>query len=137
MKKYFAKYLPVAGKEQEGKPLDIYVGNIKLFLCSRDIKVQDRVIFFQTKNNDSFGTIVEIFNSSYDVYLGNKISIINIPKNGCFKVIGEISKNAIWVKEGDEFDKEELEANGVGPNWSDNFSNWKFKIKCDKCETYH
>jgi len=35
-----------------------------------------------------------------------------------FKVIGKVSKEALWVKDGDEFDDDELIANGYGVNWN-------------------
>lgn len=106
MKKYFTKYLPVEGEIKNG---DKYVTEdgilrdttyqtedgrggtidrthdkkVKLFLCSRDIQVGDKVI-------DS------IDGKEYEVKSGF------LPPE-MVKVIGEISPEAKWVKEGDEF----------------------------------
>lgn len=72
----------------EGKP-------IKLFLCSRDIKVGDTI-------HDEDGGVYELNNSSYlEGYKNRNCTHM-------FKVIGEISPEAGWVKEGDEFDKDQI-----------------------------
>lgn len=109
MKQYFAKYLPVEGEIKEGLPALFTDGVIaiplqcnvelakkngakvvKLFLCSRDVNLGDDVL-------DSN------FNKHYvsDNYMTNKHQW----EGNWFKVIGEISPNAKWVKEGDEFDE--------------------------------
>jgi hypothetical protein len=94
MKQYFAKYLPVEGEIKEG---DIVIGmdgkKVKLFLCSRNIQVGDKVLDIRTNTwkevNNSCG--VELYKQK--------------PNDIQFKVIGEISPNAKWVKEGDEFEE--------------------------------
>lgn len=110
MKPYFAKYLPV-----DGKPInntDIVIGErgtimtyfaykalggsgsikkAKLFLCSRDIQVGDN---YQSPKR--FGSKEYI-----DAYCDGDF----FP--GSFKVFGEISTEATWVKEGDEFNEDE------------------------------
>lgn len=100
---HFAKYLPVEGEIKEGDNItnknklftptiwtadkaDVNKDNIekvKLFLCSRDIQVGDKVI-------DS------IDGKEYEVKSGF------LPPE-MVKAIGEISPEAKWVKEGDEF----------------------------------
>lgn len=125
MKKYFTKYLPIEGEIKEGDwykskfrsenkffhyeqwkdDRTTYFGNnpkedvlfkVKLFLCSRDIQVGD-----------------EYYNSmGYKVDHTWDEEAIQDSKDfpdDIFKVIGEISPDAIWVKEGDEFDEDELE----------------------------
>lgn len=132
-KPYFAKYLPVEGEIKEGDwyipkssklilqslmtevsygvPIAGIIMNttkqlshtfhseplqkVKLFLCSRDIKVGDIV-------KDS------LFNEHLvtDNYMGNKHQW----EGNWFKVIGEVSPEAKWVKEGDEFGEDELMA---------------------------
>lgn len=113
MKTYFAKYLPVEGEIKQGvkavfsptggklstdKPLPEWVIKSsnekgfklgKLFLCSRDIQVGDEIIY-------------EITNAKFK-WDGNTPQR---PED--FKVIGEISPEATWVKEGDEFEEEQL-----------------------------
>lgn len=114
MKPYFAKYLPVEGEIKEGSiilldngtpvivgpaGIDLFTGHsiVKLFLCSRDIQVGDKI-------KDENDLTVE--------YELNNISYLNLYKekelNYHFKVIGEISPDATWVKEGDEFQKDEI-----------------------------
>lgn len=104
--KYFTKYLPVEGEIKEG---DYYLNNgtptkrtegtedksylnqqkVKLFLCSRDIQVGDTVHY-------------PLNNYIPVQWLGGNLT------GHEFKVIGEISPNAIWVKEGDEFDEDQI-----------------------------
>ena len=106
MKKYFCKFLPVEGEIKEG---DFYITSpdykivrkcedrswgtfemckkVKLFLCSRDIEVGDKAW-------TTVGSCFDTFKEGYD-------------KQYWFKVIGEISSEATWVKEGDEFDEYE------------------------------
>lgn len=131
MKKYFTKYLPVEGEIKEIKDTwvitpsglgqfelrshttdlqptsqivvhtkngyksfnELDIKPIKLFLCSRDIQGGDRVADEKGQN--------------YYVDYGN-ISVIGSKIQG-YKVIGEISPDAIWVKEGDEFDENEIQ----------------------------
>lgn len=124
MKKYFAKYLPVEGEIKLNKPFfekdklimgwdnphDMtyinekkYIQAAKLSLCSRDIQIGDK---FQQNP------------ASFPAYISNCIDV----KDGfaicdedrkwtlgtIFKVIGEISLEATWVKEGMEFDEGEV-----------------------------
>jgi len=115
MKKYFAKYLPVEGEIRKGllvrNNLDGLIGEcmrepskeeirdkeyslVKLFLCSRDIQVGDKCKFVSEDGR--------VFNS----LLEGEDNINFVDR---FKVIGEISPNATWVKEGDEFDENQLQ----------------------------
>lgn len=122
MKPYFAKYVPVEEEIKEGDlyscphkghalkidglPLahppkmviceygqggalcpDCY--KVKLFLCSRDFESGDRV-----QKSDSLSKY-------WDLESQNDVRIAK--EQGFFKVIGEISPDATWVKEGDEF----------------------------------
>jgi hypothetical protein len=85
MKKYFAKYLPVEGE----------IKKVKLFLCSRNIEVGDKYYYNGTETDicDSEIRLEQI--KEQEEKHGQKR----------FKVIGEISPEAIWVKEGDEFNE--------------------------------
>lgn len=98
MSKYYAKYLAVEDgfkrivKNEQGFPVD-YEQEVKLFLVTNDIQVGDEVL---------------------DTYSGMKLIVTksNSGSNASdyyIKVIGEISKDAIWVKDGDEFTKEQIQ----------------------------
>lgn len=120
-KPIFAKYLPVEGEIKEGSIVQDSLGYYcigseegvrvykeagksphKLFLCSRDIKVGDKV--WTTDYNLLMEGIVESFYSEKeDMVVLNTLSP-SVRKTTCFKKIGEVSPDAVWVKEGDEFD---------------------------------
>lgn len=127
--KYFAKYLltkekyckhgePCLYAEGDigisGKPYKSEIGAkpIKLFLCSRDIQVGDKV-----NNNNIIKTIEQNKGSNPDeikLLEDDLTHWFTFEQGGLstnkdtFKVIGEISPDAIWVKEGDEFDEDKL-----------------------------
>jgi hypothetical protein len=88
MKKYFAKYLPVEGE----------IKKVKLFLCSRNIEVGDKYYYNGTETDicDSEIRLEQI--KEQEEKHGQKR----------FKVIGEISPEAIWVKEEDGFDEDDI-----------------------------
>lgn len=112
MKKYFAKYLPIEGEIKEGHLFRDEFGYIrpftdddtimyehsknkpsavKLFLCSDNIKVGEEYLF---NVGYAAGTKIADEEALEDIQKGTDIG---------FKLIGEISPGAIWVKEGDEF----------------------------------
>lgn len=114
MKPYFVKYLPVEGEIKEGDSWMNPVTNVyweaatkedidkinslgreckktKLFLCSRDIQVGDKV----TNNQDA----IIPWNEDMQILFETGVLL----KDGLFKIVGEISPEAVWVKEGDEF----------------------------------
>ena len=129
MKKYYTKYLPVEG--------DLKIGDItfwdldegyfskqfvrvtesfiifaecynwkkyELFLCSKDIKIGDHAMELLT-------------NGEYDTFqidTENDIFHDMIAYKRQFKIIGKLSKEAFWVKEGDEFNENE-----INPQWYD------------------
>jgi hypothetical protein len=137
MKKYFTIYLPTEGKITNGEivmfkiddkwtepcSFDSFIGSDiqevkqgKLFLCSRDIKVGDK---FKGKTLEEFicSNITEGDGNNYfpkETLIWTKDeSDGNIeywrPKSECFKVIGQISPNALsFVKEGDEFEEYQI-----------------------------
>jgi hypothetical protein len=125
MKTYFAKYLPVEGEIKDMmihpknhlEPMSVkglpappiaYSKNgwipVKLFLCSRDIQVGDKIFCPDGNNPTKEWNVIA---SVGDATASNQVSIHLVPR-GAYKVIGEISPDATWVKEGDEFDKSEL-----------------------------
>lgn len=65
-----------------------------MFLCSRDIQVGDKYKVPKYPGSNEYDD-VERYASE--------------PMEDSFKVIGEISPDATWVKEGDEFDENEIE----------------------------
>jgi hypothetical protein len=123
--KYFSKYLPEKGEIKIGlnKPVWDYKqskvryfnieteeklatfkemigyknGNyseVKLFLCSRDIQIGDK--YFRHGSDEEY-TSTPLGESSRGSH--------GLWSMGTYKVIGEISSEATWVKEGDEFDE--------------------------------
>lgn len=111
MKPYFAKYLPVEGEIKKGDIVQwgpfrgpVYaaggkdIKKLKLFLCSRNIQVGDKVEWIP-------------FNTSSDVHsaIVDDGNLYHINKLNPFKILGEISPDATWVKEGDEFEEDEIE----------------------------
>lgn len=134
MKKFFAIYLPVKGEIKEGDWFQDEHGNFyicvkhingrmygsgyaeavnkkkaklaKLFLCSRDIQVGDEI----------FCPAMQRANEKVPDAGINPYFTINTEEERqsafgtkSIKVIGEISPEAIWVKEGDEFDEEQVQ----------------------------
>jgi len=128
MSKYFAKYLSVEEEIKEGDAL-LHDGTIlftieelpksfvnlanerddkkvKLFLCSRDIQVGDT---FNSANGTDF--ICEAIGEEKVYSVGglhSSVETVGHDRFYAYKVIGEISPNAIWVKEGDELTEEQL-----------------------------
>jgi hypothetical protein len=122
MKPYFAKYLPAKKGEITGaflRPDDklvimndeqkrhytdqIAITYVKLFLCSRYMQIGDEVFDIRT------GQLVEVNNAC-------GIELYKDKPNGFqYKVIGEISTEAKWVKDGDIFDADELAIQALAP----------------------
>lgn len=137
MTKYFTKYLPVEGEIEEGDVImqksdsnimkcrkrqltglecSGYDGfhstelftKVKLFLCSRDIQVGDKIFCESTQRFGVASTIIKD-NQNTISYLSIKYKPEQktgwaIFPDEAFKVIGEISLDALsYVKEGDEF----------------------------------
>lgn len=101
-KKYFTKYLPIENgfkrvvKNAQGIPID-HEQEVKLFLCSKDIQIGDKV---QYPN----GVVIDNLQIPQE-----DIDLLKFLPNGPFKVIGEVSKDAVWVTEGMEFDENEID----------------------------
>lgn len=132
-KPYIAKYLPVEG-EESGLPFGSttyygmpfkntgqYIGNfieerddydmyqtLKLFLCSRDIQIGDKVRFSHKTGLPEKELIVRSIDKDTVILADGKYMIHTNPDKLVYKVMGEISLNATWVKEGDEFDEGEI-----------------------------
>lgn len=128
-KLYFAKYLPAKGEIKDGQ-LGISVNGalythhehlgkeygkpVKLFLCSRDIQVGDRVINESIRSKFDEFTVVERpegYNLDFHIGIYTDGTLMKEPAylGSPFKIIGAISPDALgYVKEGDEFDEEEI-----------------------------
>ena len=179
--KKFAKYLSVEGEIEvpcivletltNGKTELFQIDNFndinletqklaKLFLCSRDIQVGDKVQknpsnwlisdFDSWGRGDGLAEVLEIIDdSTIDVrWEGGRC--YETP-NEVLKVIGEISPDAVWVTEGMEFDDDELlktiiykcrepENNiplHVEPLEGCIVNNTFIKIKCPTCKQFH
>lgn len=79
---------------------------IKLFLCSRDIKVGDKVY---APNYKSGTDILEEEQPDPWYVLENLYDVKNFQNQSSFKVIGEISPDALgYVKEGMEYNREDI-----------------------------
>ncbi len=148
MKPYFAKYLPVEGEIKEGDWYKSPSGSIlsqhngtellpdgwykvKLFLCSRDLNYGDEVTCINPYS-------VNYLKKSKHFEFGDTESWA--------KVIGEISPEAKWVKEGDEFDEDNIYFQDCGKHveccdGDCKFPNWKggefIQIKCPTCEKFY
>jgi hypothetical protein len=165
--KYFAKYLPVEGeikdkdfyrvegittlwKNQTGgtdtseftcypveRWYDKKVSPVKLFLCSRDIQVGDSACAKGTFHNIAGFEWKEHHAKEYN----------NNADGYYYKVIGEISPEAVWVTEGMEFDEDDLVFKRVD---RENGGGWKYvevedtagfptivEIKNPSCKHFH
>ena len=120
MKKYFAKYLPIISEDRkpfsdtsrEWAPMDIaldgegqhsviqifngktYTRKAQLFLCSYDVQIGDIFKFFGSDSN--------MFERRWEERYRET-------ENNPFKIIAEISPEASWVNEADEFDEDEVQ----------------------------
>ncbi len=147
---YFTKYLPIEGEIKVGNRVQLkddgsiitttidmpnYLAyqKVKLFLCSRDMQVGDKMCQSDGSGNET------CFDSQID------------KKAGFMKVIGEISPAAIWVKEGDEFKEDQIQKcilyNDDKPvlpvHWAQSliqdYCEFRvaYQIKCPTCSTFH
>lgn len=134
-KPYFAKNLPVEGEVKEGQffalnhegklgRINNHTYNslphrftpVKLFLYSRNIQVGDEVRyrgFYNGENRDESVVVTRINNSEISMSNGYSTPIESDGECLCLNTmawipIGEISPETTWVKEGDEFEKDEV-----------------------------
>ena len=154
--KYFAKYIPIAGTPKIGdmalKPSIDYEGMfgqilstgkyveevddddltsesfkefklVKLFVCSSDFDLDYTVTNTDTGESRLISTDAEL-------------QLARMQRGILLIKMGEVSKYATWVKEGDEFNKEELFANGIGYNWHPKHKCGFFQVK-GPCGHFH
>lgn len=142
MKKYFAKYLPV---EREKVKLPTFnpehpnqyseLPVKKLFLCSRDIEWNENAKYWHLKNQHFLTGILGIGEDSKEVHHDKGWS----KSEEVIMALGEISPDAIWVKEGDEFDEDEVKESYIITNdkRSSSYNLHWYRIKCPTCKTFH
>ena len=159
--KYFTKYLPLEGEinledsyllrvdssiqkgdfilKNDGSTrskLDMLckgsILKVKLFLCSRDIQVGDKIWHTSLKEQDICEDIVEEAIHIKSDREGHYSSM-----NQWFKVLGEISSGAIWVKEGDEFEEDQIRITSARFSHSDPRRGDIVHTKCPTCNTFH
>lgn len=139
--KYFTKYLPIEGDIKDGQHIFFKINNkwtevcafdellgsgiqevkqAKLFLCSRDIQVDDKLISYNENltgivtsteyNEDGEKYYVDLSNNTKGL-IQTKSTDENHPPNiiNWFKIVGEISPGALsFVKEGQEFREDQI-----------------------------
>lgn len=121
-----------------------YSKKVKLFLCSRDIEVDDKLKFKLDKNAKWMDvTLKEVYELNGIqvpiVKYEGQTTIVHTTFDDCLiKVIGEISLEATWVKEGDEFGEDEVRILGYYNSPWDlaGFTVSKVKIK-GPCGHFH
>lgn len=135
MKQLFAKYLTMKGKYQVGDIIqlglmyeilkddeDVFMAEkfkypkVQLFLCTKEIPKEQsgNIVYHEAMGWGSlYSWILTDFahvsfdNIDYDTS-GYNHSNVDLKKNKLVFVLGAISPNAIWIKEGDEFSDEEI-----------------------------
>lgn len=143
-KKYFVRYLPVEGEIKTG---DVFTVAAPLGNKYKANEVKNGYVYVTTPKSFRFGlkecTIHKLFLCSRAIQVGdevqdgdnfickipNELDLENALDNNFFKVIGEVSPDANWVKEGDEFEEDEVnkqwyDDSGSSDNpWQDWFGN--------------
>lgn len=160
MKPYFAKYLPVEGVGKIGDivinihskiittitednksiilyDFEKYYKKLKMFLCSLYIKDGDEV-FEPGLELEGIIRVAGVvpFDSDYSKKPISRINLDYALEKGAYKILGQISYFAIWVKDGNEFDEDEIRYNKcatmLGQKWEDAFY---YLIKCPTCNS--
>jgi hypothetical protein len=90
----------------------------KLMLTSSDIQVGDKVYANYSTEDNSI-----IINNKTELTL----ALMSTPKP--YKVIGEISEQAIWVKEGDDFNEEDIKSSYKDSSGATIHEQWYSKMK--------
>lgn len=144
---------------------------VKLFLCSRDIQVGDELdcvytlpdggdfhkkgeVVLNGNGIDNIAYTIKTKDAFYPSGFGKEF----IPKEYAYKVIGEISPEAIFVKENDEFAEEQINKQWYDDSGSDDqpwkdfkgydkYMTWeelqkentklRIQIKCSNCGHFH
>lgn len=127
--------------DDQGKcnfPLSEKVQRVKLFLCSRDIQDTDigtKIHGIREGGWGSYheGTFVRRFEKNpYYVFVkeenGDEYMLCRY-----WKKIGEVSPNAIWIKEGKEFEEKDF---AIQDSWGRVYPDG-IEFKCFNCNTFH
>lgn len=104
-KKYFAKYLPI---EEEIKEQDIILYKNSILKVDEFTHDNTVVVFNLDGSESEHNEINENVFKELAIKVKLFLCIKEIKKGDEFKVVGEISENAIWVKEGYEFDEKDI-----------------------------
>ena len=158
MKTAIAKYLPVEGTPELE---DFYIDNsgilgldglsvelldkgykkIKFFAVTQDIETGDEVFgddVIEEPFNDGWGEffrciVLEKREKTFFLSTGKKSGLTKFETkhDNCYKILGELSPNAAWVKEGDEIKGEIDLQSGTRP------AGYLFRVLCPTCNTYH
>lgn len=125
-KTYFCKYLPVEGEVEIGDLFFSFSGKVVECLDNEgDILYGPMNGFLKTNIGNKKSRRAKLFLCTTDIQVGDKCFCLSVEEGNkqnpdmwidpyrvrsqgdtcttCIKVIGEISPEAIWVKEGDEF----------------------------------
>lgn len=113
--RYFAKYLPVEGEigigdyaiNSAGSIYQCYAANentkqdkkVRLFLCSRDIKIGDTNVHTGLLVHSEEEIVREVKDDSQLRFMQGTAEVNKV---ALFKVLGPISPYATWIKEGDD-----------------------------------
>ena len=122
-----------------------YLQRMELAICDYVIKAGDKLRCYKPDRlewvdvefiEDVSGVVDGGMHYTYRVKFPDGQIGVSLKKN-FLKVIGIVSPEATWVKAGDEFNEEDLFANGCGHNWNDIPTNlWRFQIK-GPCGHFH
>lgn len=127
---FFSKYLPIEGEIKEGdwfrRKDGELVGKWNL-IPDYDLTNYTKVVMFFCSKNIIKGEILRVFKPDMSYWIDCELLEIvtdgeteafklNSPKFGefaslsknCFKIIGEVSPAAIWIKENDTFKEDEI-----------------------------
>ncbi len=124
-----------------------FIGKAKLHLCSNDIQINDEVLHLPDTNPKLRFKVLNIENGVADIeyithpenkFIGHKREWL---VSNLFKVLGELSPYAKWVKDGDKFSELNIfpeydytaETNFVLTGRKLAY----YKVRCSQCETFH
>lgn len=125
--KYFAKEFPTG----------------KLYIVTQDYSTTDLVVY--KDNLYEFDTVLSF--TKYHTWTDHGVA----KKQDFFKVIGEISPKASWVKDGDSFEEDEIQLVRICHDYDGNqgycfhcerskecgSQDFKVLIKCSNCKYFH
>jgi hypothetical protein len=176
MKRFFSKLMTIEGKIQEGDfamkedGQIVYVNEaaskhladswkrVRMVICDTQISVGNNIWYYSRDNSILFNDILAKIEGD-NIFLEDD-RMIGYPveydsfhmcylKKTAFKIVGSVSDESKWVKEGIEFDEEDLnwmvyhndEDTFFYPisNYEKNTNDWRttIAIKCPNCNIFH